>query len=104
MIVPTLETHAMLFGDTRYDKLPIAHINATYNNTKCTITDYTGKEKITHSSTGIVGYVNSKKKTAVAALAVGIDAGKVGLLLHYNLYTYVLAKISALIIWLCKAD
>ena len=43
VMIPTLETQAMLIGGVRYDELPIVHIKASLNNTIITVTDYLGQ-------------------------------------------------------------
>lgn len=51
----------------------LVRINATYNNTIVTITDYNGNA-ISASSCGAIGFKGSKKSTAYAATKAGEDA------------------------------
>ncbi|MDP2971028.1 MAG: 30S ribosomal protein S11, partial [Deltaproteobacteria bacterium] len=53
----------------------IAHIQATFNNTIITITDYEGKV-ICWSSAGIQGFKGSRKSTPFAAQMAAEDAAK----------------------------
>ena len=53
----------------------VAHVNATFNNTKITITDAQGKT-IAWSSAGSLGFKGSRKSTPFAAQMAGEDAGK----------------------------
>lgn len=48
-------------------------VNASYNNTLVTVTDYDGNA-ITSSSCGAIGFKGSKKSTAYAATKAGEDA------------------------------
>lgn len=50
-LVPTEETFTTLFGGVEYQKLPIAHVHSSYQNTIITITDHTGKKCYTRYST-----------------------------------------------------
>ena len=53
----------------------IAHVNATFNNTKITITDVQGNA-ISWSSAGGQGFKGSRKSTPYAAQMAGEDAGR----------------------------
>ena len=53
----------------------IAHIEATFNNTKVTISDQHGNV-LTWSSAGLLGYKGSRKSTGYVAQLVGNDAAK----------------------------
>ena len=53
----------------------VAHVNATFNNTKITISDDQGNA-IAWSSSGVVGFKNSRKSTPFAAQLASEDAGK----------------------------
>jgi small subunit ribosomal protein S11 len=63
-------------GDQSFDKLPIAHIKATYNNTIVTVTDYAGKT-LNWASGGQQGFKGAKRKTTTAAEAAGLVAAQV---------------------------
>lgn len=75
MTIPTLETHSMLIDGIPYNELPIVHIQSSPNNTIITVTNYTGKEILGHSSCGQEGFKNVKKSTNVAAQATGLSVG-----------------------------
>ncbi|MCA9380880.1 30S ribosomal protein S11 [Candidatus Dojkabacteria bacterium] len=51
----------------------LVRINASYNNTLVTVTDYNGNT-ISASSCGAIGFKGSKKSTAYAATKAGEDA------------------------------
>ncbi len=53
----------------------VAHVNATFNNTKVTISDAQGNV-ISWSSAGTVGFKGSRKSTPYAAQMAAEDAGK----------------------------
>lgn len=53
----------------------VAHVNATFNNTKITIADAQGNV-ISWSSAGTVGFKGSRKSTPYAAQMAAEDAGK----------------------------
>ncbi len=53
----------------------VAHISATFNNTKVTITDVQGNT-ISWSSAGGMGFKGSRKSTPYAAQLAAEDAGK----------------------------
>ena len=53
----------------------VAHVNATYNNTKITITDAQGNT-IAWSSSGSQGFKGSRKSTPYAAQMAAEDAGR----------------------------
>ena len=53
----------------------IAHVSATFNNTKITITDVQGNA-IAWSSSGSQGFKGSRKSTPYAAQIAAEDAGK----------------------------
>ena len=53
----------------------IAHVSATFNNTKITITDVQGNA-IAWSSSGSQGFKGSRKSTPYAAQMAGEDAGR----------------------------
>ncbi len=53
----------------------IAHVSATFNNTKVTITDVQGNA-ISWSSAGSQGFKGSRKSTPYAAQMAAEDAGK----------------------------
>ena len=53
----------------------IAHVSATFNNTKITITDVQGNT-IAWSSAGSQGFKGSRKSTPYAAQMAGEDAGR----------------------------
>ena len=53
----------------------IAHVNASFNNTKVTITDVQGNT-ISWSSAGGMGFKGSRKSTPYAAQLAAEDAGK----------------------------
>ena len=53
----------------------IAHVSATFNNTKITITDVQGNT-IAWSSSGSQGFKGSRKSTPYAAQMAGEDAGR----------------------------
>ena len=53
----------------------IAHVSATFNNTKITITDVQGNA-IAWSSAGSQGFKGSRKSTPYAAQMAGEDAGR----------------------------
>ena len=58
----------------------IAHIHATFNNTKVTFTDLHGNV-LCWSSGGKNGFKGSRKSTAYAAQVIAVDASKKALLL-----------------------
>ncbi|XWN28904.1 MAG: 30S ribosomal protein S11 [Devosia sp.] len=53
----------------------IAHVNASFNNTKITITDAQGNA-ISWSSSGAMGFKGSRKSTPYAAQVAAEDAAK----------------------------
>jgi len=53
----------------------IVHIEATFNNTKVTITDQRGNV-VAWSTAGRIGYKGSRKSTAYVAQLVGTDAAR----------------------------
>ena len=53
----------------------VAHVNASFNNTKITITDAQGNA-IAWSSAGSQGFKGSRKSTPYAAQMAGEDAGR----------------------------
>ena len=53
----------------------VAHVSATFNNTKVTITDVQGNT-ISWSSAGGMGFKGSRKSTPYAAQLAAEDAGK----------------------------
>ncbi len=53
----------------------IAHVSATFNNTKITITDVQGNT-ISWSSSGSQGFKGSRKSTPYAAQMAGEDVGR----------------------------
>ena len=53
----------------------VAHVNASFNNTKITITDVQGNT-ISWSSAGGMGFKGSRKSTPFAAQLAAEDAGK----------------------------
>ncbi len=53
----------------------VAHVNASFNNTKITITDAQGNA-ISWSSAGSMGFKGSRKSTPYAAQVAAEDAGK----------------------------
>ena len=53
----------------------VAHVNASFNNTKITITDAQGNT-ISWSSAGSQGFKGSRKSTPYAAQIAGEDAGR----------------------------
>ena len=53
----------------------VAHINASFNNTRSTITDAQGNA-ISWSSAGTMGFKGSRKSTPYAAQVAADDAGK----------------------------
>jgi len=53
----------------------VAHVNATFNNTKITITDAQGNA-ISWASAGMMGFKGSRKSTPYAAQLAAEDAGK----------------------------
>ncbi|MEO1038351.1 MAG: 30S ribosomal protein S11 [Pseudomonadota bacterium] len=53
----------------------VAHVNASFNNTKITITDAQGNA-ISWSSAGTMGFKGSRKSTPYAAQVAAEDAGK----------------------------
>ncbi len=53
----------------------VAHVSASYNNTKVTITDVQGNV-ISWSSAGSQGFKGSRKSTPYAAQMAGEDAGR----------------------------
>lgn len=53
----------------------VAHVNASFNNTKITITDAQGNA-ISWSSAGTMGFKGSRKSTPYAAQLAAEDAGK----------------------------
>jgi len=53
----------------------VAHVNATFNNTKVTISDAQGNV-IAWSSSGTMGFKGSRKSTPYAAQMAAEDAGK----------------------------
>ncbi|MGU9961588.1 MAG: 30S ribosomal protein S11 [Candidatus Puniceispirillales bacterium WSBS_2018_MAG_OTU23] len=53
----------------------VAHVNASFNNTKITITDVQGNA-ISWSSAGGMGFKGSRKSTPYAAQLAAEDAGK----------------------------
>jgi small subunit ribosomal protein S11 len=53
----------------------VAHVNASFNNTKVTITDVQGNT-ISWSSAGGMGFKGSRKSTPYAAQLAAEDAGK----------------------------
>ncbi len=59
----------------RYVPSGIAHVNATFNNTRVSITDQHGNV-ISWSSGGRIGFKGSRKSTSYVAQQVGADAAK----------------------------
>ena len=53
----------------------VAHVNASFNNTKITITDVQGNT-ISWSSSGTMGFKGSRKSTPYAAQMAAEDAGR----------------------------
>ena len=53
----------------------VAHVSATFNNTKITVTDVQGNT-IAWSSAGSQGFKGSRKSTPYAAQMAGEDAGR----------------------------
>src|SRR3546814_8854866 len=53
----------------------VAHVNASFNNTKITITDAQGNA-ISGSSSGSMGFKGSRKSTPYAAQVAAEDAGR----------------------------
>ena len=53
----------------------VAHVNASFNNTKITITDAQGNT-IAWSSSGTMGFKGSRKSTPFAAQVAAEDAGR----------------------------
>lgn len=53
----------------------VAHVSASFNNTKITITDAQGNA-ISWSSAGMMGFKGSRKSTPYAAQLAAEDAGK----------------------------
>ena len=53
----------------------VAHVNATFNNTKITISDAQGNV-ISWCSAGVMGFKGSRKSTPYAAQVAAEDAGK----------------------------
>lgn len=53
----------------------VAHVSATFNNTKITITDAQGNT-ISWASAGMMGFKGSRKSTPYAAQLAAEDAGK----------------------------
>jgi len=53
----------------------VAHVNASFNNTKITITDAQGNA-ISWSSAGAMGFKGSRKSTPYAAQVAAEDAAK----------------------------
>ena len=53
----------------------VAHVNATFNNTKITISDAQGNV-ISWSSAGVMGFKGSRKSTPYAAQVAAESAGK----------------------------
>lgn len=53
----------------------VAHVSATFNNTKITITDAQGNA-ISWASAGMMGFKGSRKSTPYAAQMAAEDAGK----------------------------
>ena len=53
----------------------VAHVNASFNNTRITITDAQGNT-ISWSSAGAMGFKGSRKSTPYAAQVAAEDAGK----------------------------
>jgi small subunit ribosomal protein S11 len=53
----------------------VAHVSATFNNTKITITDAQGNT-ISWASAGMMGFKGSRKSTPYAAQMAAEDAGK----------------------------
>jgi small subunit ribosomal protein S11 len=53
----------------------VAHVSASFNNTKITITDAQGNA-ISWSSAGMMGFKGSRKSTPYAAQMAAEDAGK----------------------------
>jgi small subunit ribosomal protein S11 len=53
----------------------VAHVHASFNNTKITIADDQGNA-IAWSSAGVAGFKNSRKSTPFAAQLASEDAGK----------------------------
>ena len=53
----------------------VAHVSASFNNTKITITDAQGNA-ISWSSAGAMGFKGSRKSTPYAAQVAAEDAGK----------------------------
>lgn len=53
----------------------VAHVNATFNNTLVTITDYQGNT-VCWSSAGSLGFKGSRKSTPYAAQMAAEDAGR----------------------------
>lgn len=53
----------------------IAHVDATFNNTKVTVTDMNGNV-ISWCTAGKLGYKGSRKSTAYVAQLVGAEAAK----------------------------
>ncbi|ESN90032.1 hypothetical protein HELRODRAFT_182938 [Helobdella robusta] len=73
--IPTENTPSTTIDGVRFDKLPIAHIKSSPNNTIISITNHTGLELLGRSSCGQEGFRNVKKSTSVAAQATGLSVG-----------------------------
>ncbi|XP_071845729.1 small ribosomal subunit protein uS11m-like [Apostichopus japonicus] len=65
---------SLVFNGLPYEKIPIAHIKASYNNTIITVTDHLSDQILVKSSCGTEGFKNAKKSTSIAGQAVGIAA------------------------------
>lgn len=65
---------SLIFNGVPFEKIPIVHIKASYNNTIITVTDHVSDQVLVKCSCGTEGFKNAKKSTSIAGQTVGIAA------------------------------
>jgi len=74
-VYPDEETAETLFNGIKYKDLPYVHVEMSANNTR--MSAYTSNNEPLHYTTAVdQGFLNAKKKSAVAAQAVGLAMGQ----------------------------
>lgn len=65
---------SLVFNGIPFEKIPVVHIKASYNNTIITVTDHVCADILLTCSCGTEGFKNAKKSTSIAGQTVGIAA------------------------------
>jgi len=74
-VYPDEETAETLFNGIKYKDLPYVHVEMSANNTR--MSAYSSDNEQLHYTTAVEqGFLNAKKKSAVAAQAVGLAMGQ----------------------------